>query len=698
MENCCAVSCHRANTCVERVKQRMAKPIDLDMSPIETRIIDCERFISDAIRYRRPVVFVSDVKNSKNLLTKEVIEAIISIKARVIFMNKSIHESFVSTDPYFSTTACDAFNHVGRADDNSVFEICQDLSSEILRRCDFSDFEDIRADFVKICESASLSAADEWSSFLRSFIMLNELNSSDELENLILLGNFNYCASMMQCLVHVGVNALILRPYGLEDEKLGKLIRYCNASLHHRLMGKHRPNFDLKLAANKLAEELAGVDLACIVRVGDPVYAQNTSALIAKFNDLQFRVLDNFSGYEDETKNPSLCIDAENFSVSDISGRLSTFSERASKFIARVISKSMSKYDSETFDIIGYSLHPAFFRYNGVYFFRSVLYSLTYYRLFRRVFKFARPALGLVVSPGRRIESRVAVVAAREQGIPSFELQGGTLARSRRFWQPNADYVMCNESESYRVLTEFLGVPPDKVHLVGSPRIDYYTEPYRRVRRTPSGRPLRVFLALQPLSQEITLGMVQVTAEACRNLGDCQLIVGFHPRETNRNRELVASALQETKVPSEINLSSSLEGAASCDVCIVFFSTLGVEAFALGCQVISLNVGSGKVWPFRLSAIGIAAEAYDAAELALLLQMVRDGKPVVPLERVSEIDRKSRESLLDGMSTDRIRRIIQPKYSHPEALPPVLNYQPRSIINQVSAVRDWIFNRRSQGR
>src|SRR5262249_34550817 len=152
-------------------------------------------------------------------------------------------------------------------------------------------------------------------------------------------------------------------------------------------------------------------------------------------------------------------------------------------------------------------------------FLRSTLHALTYFRLFRRLFKAAQPAVGVIVSPGRRLESRVAVVAARQRGIPTFDLQCGTITRSRRFWRPNADPVLSNDSDAFRVFRGFMGVPEAAVHLVGSPRLDPNVAPYRVSRPALAGRPLRVFLALQPLKSDITVGMVQTTAKACERIG-----------------------------------------------------------------------------------------------------------------------------------------------------------------------------------
>jgi hypothetical protein len=204
-----------------------------------------------------------------------------------------------------------------------------------------------------------------------------------------------------------------------------------------------------------------------------------------------------------------------------------------------------------------------------------------------------------------------------------------------------------------------MGVPAKQVHLVGSPRLDNNVAPYRSPRPPLDGRDLRVFLALQPLKSEITVGMVEAAVKACGHLGNCALVIGFHPRESEMNRAMVRAVLETATVRSEINDGPSLAGVATCDVCVTFFSFLGVEAFALGCHVVGLNVGREE-WPFRLAAIGIAAEVHDASELEHVLRAIRDGRPILGTGGADDLDRRSRTALRDGMSTQRIRRVIQP--------------------------------------
>jgi hypothetical protein len=92
------------------------------------------------------------------------------------------------------------------------------------------------------------------------------------------------------------------------------------------------------------------------------------------------------------------------------------------------------------------------------------------------------------------------------------------------------------------------------------------------------------------------------------------------------------------------------------DVCITYFSGIGIEAFAIGCEVIALNI-TGKEWSFRLGDIGIADEATSVQELSAALEKIIDKKSKTNLDLINTP--KELMIFRDGLAIDRIRSIIK---------------------------------------
>lgn len=282
-----------------------------------------------------------------------------------------------------------------------------------------------------------------------------------------------------------------------------------------------------------------------------------------------------------------------------------------------------------------------------------IVRGMFYFEVFDCLFK-SNHFHSLVLSPSRTIEARSATVSAKVNKVKSYELQCGTITSSRRFWKPSANYVLTSDLASKKIYHDFFNLPENKLLLVGSPRLDKNISKYKKIKNEHDlidHKYKRVFLALQTLPYDINEKMINVVLGAVLH-SKYKLVVGFHPRDSHKNKEkltnLCSLLSNNHNLDIDIARGDSLQELAKSDVCITYFSFLGIEAYALGCEVIALNI-TGSEWPYKLSILGIAQEATSLAELKLALQHIDSGEsPLIENELLGS------EVLRDGKSVSRI--------------------------------------------
>lgn len=277
----------------------------------------------------------------------------------------------------------------------------------------------------------------------------------------------------------------------------------------------------------------------------------------------------------------------------------------------------------------------------------TILSFLIYIREFAE--GMARPLLeakGVVVLPGRYIDAGLAVGLAN---CPTFEIQSGTISHSKRFVAPSADHVLAIEPFS-RTVFEGQGVPPGKIHVVGSPKIDKdlaavrgMTQECARSRVPVEG--YVVMLAGQPLGTEMMERVAEIVMEAISWVEGGHLLIKPHPGEDEKYRVMYRALAHRLGFKG---LTISDEPAPVCalasDAVCTFYSTVGLEAFSLDKPVFAVNP-FGEPPPFGLAALGVAKEVTNADELFEAFYSPAEGEGL--------------EVLKDGLATDRCVEFIR---------------------------------------
>jgi hypothetical protein len=599
--------------------------------------------------WERTLVFVHDTAFPAFALDAATVTMIGRVPSPVLFRTQAHLARFADLAGGSPDPAWSAINHVAGADDDDTFGFLQDRGRQIALRLELPKYGDLAEDLEPMRETIALASADECAGVVRSLRAALDAADRHGSRAVLVVGAALFSLCLVDLLRANGVPATLLaqdcQP-GVHALQAALISNRFAETIHVR--GR---NVSVRERVAGLVAALEGTDAAAVVRLADPIYLSNFAEVCRQAAGRKVTVIDNLSWATDQGIVEPLLGGA---ALADLGPVNSGFSRKIARYVAAQLAVATQAEAGRDSAVAGLALTDALLHLHGDVLLRSALRCMTLHRIFRLVFAAVTPPLGLIVSPTRRVEGRAAAVAAAAAGMPVTDLTCSALLRSRRFWKPPADRVFCADAETYRIYTEFLGMEADRVVLVGSPRLDAEIAPFRTERKHRPGT-RRLFLALQPLPLSTTLATVSAVVEAVSTVGGHEIRVGFHPRESEAGRQAVLDLLAATRVPWGVHEGPSLAGAAESDVCVTFFSFFGVEAFALGCSVVALNV-TGGAWPFRLSAVGIAREATSAGDLATVLRDLAQGSeaPGRPAADADPLNERTRDVLRRGGSAVRI--------------------------------------------
>ncbi|WP_371392214.1 hypothetical protein AB6B38_07425 [Glycocaulis abyssi] len=272
-----------------------------------------------------------------------------------------------------------------------------------------------------------------------------------------------------------------------------------------------------------------------------------------------------------------------------------------------------------------------------------------------------RHSHALVLLPGRTLEANIFTGCARAKGIPTIEIQSGTISPLRRFIRPQADEVLAIDPFSRSVYTRFLGKEPDKVIVTGGPKLEYDLSQVRGMSKQearasiPQLAPLQdariLVLASQPIGVDHATTIARLAIEACSGTPDLWLAIKPHPSEKEKYLKAYRELAEEVGLERFVILEGVpvLHAVVAADIVATYFSTVGLEAFALTRDVICINPFDSRP-PFDLVEIGVASEVKTASQMHsrievmlanpgegtqsdALLDRIRDGRAI---ERVYE--------------------------------------------------------------
>jgi glycosyl transferase family 1 len=267
-----------------------------------------------------------------------------------------------------------------------------------------------------------------------------------------------------------------------------------------------------------------------------------------------------------------------------------------------------------------------------------------------RAFKAIRPE-ALIITSDRRLGERAMAFVARERNTPSV-LYSGTLILSRdrtNGFDIGDRVVVIGEHLRQSLITE-QSIQPERVSVVGDPRSNAarlvppvrLREEVRRDFGLAPGRPL-VILVSKYVSLVFSEGereaFFKTMVEAVRRLAGVDVVVKVHPNEDlGRLRQQVGEwGWPEAILTKDYDIHR-LFGAA--DAAVMVTSMAGLEAMALGCPVVAVQM-AGKDFegeytpPYVTAGVVPRVDLGDAAGLADTLRRLLSD----PWERAAIVDR-----------------------------------------------------------
>jgi len=276
----------------------------------------------------------------------------------------------------------------------------------------------------------------------------------------------------------------------------------------------------------------------------------------------------------------------------------------------------------------------------------------------------------VVVVPGRSSDALLSAAIAKSKSIPSIEIQSGVISKFKRFVRPQTEEIIAIEPYGKSVYTDFLGFPSEKVDVLGFIKLELDTAPYRKMSQAKIKNELSshgvneeyktVVLATQPIGVDHASKVARVALAGVKSLNNVQLIIKPHPSEDEayfHSYENIAKELNVVNYKILTNFSIMPLIVAS-EVVMTYFSTVGLEAFALNKPVICINPFETRP-PVDLVELGVSLEAKSGETLSHLLEDYLSDNIEVSLHDPL-LDR-----LRDGMGIRRIQEhLVSRAFNH----------------------------------
>jgi hypothetical protein len=273
-----------------------------------------------------------------------------------------------------------------------------------------------------------------------------------------------------------------------------------------------------------------------------------------------------------------------------------------------------------------------------------------------------RPAVqaaqSVTVSPGLALDSILAVEAAKEADVWTIEIQRGIIAPTTVHAPPAANQVLAIDDQSRDVYVRHLGLAPEAVEVVGSVKLDVDLNAYRGLSRARARSELsevrglgerQAFLLVgQPLGPTVMKPVARVVMKAAAAL-DADVIVKLHPEEGAAAARLYEEVAKETGLARHHVVANepTAKLICACDGVATYFSTVALEAFALGFPVAAINPFETRP-PFDLADLGVAVEFSDAGKLATYFEA----------RQALDASTPALAHLLDGRTAERAADLI----------------------------------------
>jgi len=271
---------------------------------------------------------------------------------------------------------------------------------------------------------------------------------------------------------------------------------------------------------------------------------------------------------------------------------------------------------------------------------RSLLSALVVQEAAFRALDAIRPT-AVVITSARRLAERALALAARERGIPRILFSGALMLgrdQYRFFDELAADRMLVIGDHLKRELVRVEGIEPERISVVGDPRSNAARLVPRAELRCAvasafdldPARPLLVFASkyvsflFSAKEKEAYYRTVLDGLRACR--ARAQVILKVHPNEDIAivRQQIRQWGWPDVPVTQEYDIHRLF---AAADAAVMVTSMAGVEAMALGCPIIAVQMAGkdyegGYMFPYVSQGAVERVEIGDAHGFARALDRV----------------------------------------------------------------------------
>jgi hypothetical protein len=564
-------------------------------------------------------------------------------KVAIFFRYSILKQSWLESSTCWDSKNVKHFNHIGREIDSDEYNFCQNYVNDLLENLKLSNNK-LDKIFEYMKTSVVLQSSESYVTLLRYLNLISETSEQQNLKNILIVGSdLHFSFSLSFLLNNLGYKTFVLKSENINIKKYLEVKNIFLTNNYKSIFNIPKSNIDIKIEINRLnnLKKKNKKSIFVPIRINDNLYFHMMLSLVKRIKDYNFIIIDRFD--DEKTMNKLKMQDLpDNYIYHSLSSKFLFLNDEDKKDLTKDLFEHF-KTKSLTQKFGNLILDNNFLIYGLNTIKNQIIRALFYYKIYEEVFKSYKPQ-AILASPSRTVEARGAIEAGNKNKIPTFDLQGGTIVASNRYWASNAKYMLCTEKFSYGIYKDFFSLKKENIFLVGSPRLDNDMEVYKKRRELKKDK-IKILIALQTLSSEINTKIVKTCEDAILGFNNVELYISFHPADSISNRKLV---LERKKSSTKVSDKKTLEELIDTNICITYFSTIGLEAFALGCDVIALNVIDKENWIFRLSDIGVAKEAYSSEELRELILLN---------DKIE--DRDDFKILRDGKSAERILNLIE---------------------------------------
>jgi len=240
--------------------------------------------------------------------------------------------------------------------------------------------------------------------------------------------------------------------------------------------------------------------------------------------------------------------------------------------------------------------------------------------------------------PGAHIYARLLVSAARDFGVPTFDVQSVFISEYPRnvvHWTDTADTIMAMDERFARTLREDIGWPSERVLVTGTPRLDVLVENKLRLSRKDArnrfpeltGSPKVVSFFTQFSQKGGNVEILDALLRMTRSRRDVHVVAKLHPRlKDHEIAEIADCARAADGRCTVIRAGDSYDLIRASDVVVTKYSNIALEAAVLDRPVMLFNFAREHFDPpLDLQNWGIGEPVYDYAYGERLLKALLRG-------------------------------------------------------------------------